>query len=152
MSRVCWIGGMSVVLVGLSSTGAEAATCAARATGVIFDAYDPLNGHSNDTGVGSVEVECDSAANYTIALDRGINPGPAGERRMTGPGGKPLSYNLYTDVGFYLVWGDGSSGASNTVAGSAARSSFPVYGRIPADQQVSPGNYSDRVVVTISFD
>ncbi|NNC64112.1 MAG: spore coat protein U domain-containing protein [Gammaproteobacteria bacterium] len=64
-------------------------------------------------------------------------------------------YNLYSNPARTLVWGDGTGG-SLTVFRSKPRPgrqnfSLPVYGRIPPTQSVSPGLYSDDIIVTIVF-
>jgi spore coat protein U-like protein len=151
MTRVRAIGwmiaGASAMLVG---TPAQAATCQARGGGVIFQPYDPLT-KGITTGVGTIDIECDGSDTYTVALDLGASPEPGQGRRMVGPAGNLLSYNLFSDSSARLVWGDGSSGATSTVSGAGAKSSFTVYGRIFPEQHVVAGSYSDTVVVTISF-
>ena len=48
-----------------------------------------------------------------------------------------------------MVWGNGSGGTI-LVYGDCDHA-FPVYGRVPARQLVSPGAYIDTIIVTVSF-
>ena len=66
-----------------------------------------------------------------------------------------LSYGLFRDSGRSSVWG--SSTGINTVSQSlavpnkgSASSVFTIFGRIPALQNVSPGDYSDYLQATVS--
>lgn len=61
-----------------------------------------------------------------------------------------LSYNLYIDPTRLLVWGDGS-GLTTTVTNLALSADHTVYGRIPAQQNVTAGSYADLIVVTVTF-
>lgn len=99
----------------------------------------------------SITVNCSSTAAYSVALDSGLND-DGSSRRMAGPGGKYLSYQLYSNSGRTSLWGDGVS-YGNTVAGvgTGSNQTLTVYGRVPASQLVTPGSYSDTVVVTLIY-
>jgi spore coat protein U-like protein len=124
---------------------ASAATCNVQSAGVAFGAYDSLDSAPLD-GVGSIDVDCDSAIPFTV--DLGPGAGTYNERLLTA-GSSRLSYNLYTDAGRTSVWGDGI-GASDLSA-SGAKITLPIYGRIPGGQAVPPGLYLDTIAVTISY-
>jgi spore coat protein U-like protein len=138
-----------------------AAVCSFSAVGVNFGVYDPLLATPSDS-VGTVTVSCTNApppGNVTINYSVTLSPGSSGSfalRRMTaGPSG--LEYNLYSDAGRTLIWGDGGGGTglvggSIKVAGRQTISKdHPVYGRMPAQQDAGPGNYADTIVVTLAF-
>jgi spore coat protein U-like protein len=101
------------------------------------------------TTTGKVRVNCVSGANYTISLSAGA--GTFASRVMTGSGSR-LDYNLFTDTQHLTVWGDGTSG-SVTVSGTGTGSNttYTVYGLIPAQQNVTAGNYSDTITVTVTY-
>jgi spore coat protein U-like protein len=122
------------------------AACTVSATGVAFGAYDPFSSASLDS-TGNVAVTCNPSTPYTIAL----SPGNAAQsdRRMLS-GANILAYNLFTDATRTAVWGDGT-GATLTVSGSGIAGGHPIYGRIPARQNVAVGIYSDAITVTVTF-
>jgi spore coat protein U-like protein len=125
---------------------AAAASCDAVSQGADFGAYDPLSTTVTDT-VGSIGLRCDAPVSFTLSLSAGN--GSFVERRMTSGAGQ-LGYNLYTDAGRTIVWGDGSGGSA-TVSTNAQSADFPVYGRMPPRQPVRAGVYTDMIVMTISY-
>ena len=101
---------------------------------------------------GRVEVACAEPAEFTVELTPGF--GDYGERRMRGPGGAELRYNLYVDPGRRLVWGDGASGGTAVLRGrndGRRPTTLPVYGRVPGGQRVPPGSYGDNLAVRLNF-
>ena len=64
-----------------------------------------------------------------------------------------LNYYLYTNALRTVIWGDGTGGTS-TVIKNVSRNipwNAIIFGTLPQRQNVSAGNYSDIVVVNISF-
>jgi spore coat protein U-like protein len=131
--------------------------CTVSATNLSFGQYVTSSGSAADT-TGNIAVTCSGLANllvgYTIALSTGAS-GSYAPRTLTS-GANTLNYNLYTDLLRTTVWGNGSG--SSTVSGSIlVQLLFPttnnhtVYGRIPASQNVAPGNYSDTITVTVNY-
>lgn len=133
-------------------------TCTVSATGVTFSNYDPS---SLLDGTGNITVICTGlisvSVNYTISLSTGSS-GSYSARQMTS-GGYVLQYNLYTapsrsDVD--QIWGDGS-GVSSVVSDGYSLAllivtrNYPVYGRIPAGQNVAAGLYGDTITVTVVY-
>ena len=74
-------------------------------------------------------------------------------RRMLN-GAEALNYNLYLDAARTQIWGDGT-GASQLYVNSNPPNSrtvtVTIFGRIPAQQDVSAGSYSDSITATINF-
>ena len=98
-----------------------------------------------------VTVNCSNGAPYQIGLGGGLNL-LGTTRRMAGPGAERLSYELYSDSGRTIAWGDGGAlGARVAVTGNGANQARTVYGRIPAGQAPAPGSYADTVVVTVEY-
>jgi len=137
---------------------AGAAQCWVQASAVEFGVYDPFSPGPNHS-VGAITVTCGGLAGaavaYTIRIGTGSS-GVHGPRTMRDGVAWQLSYNLYTDAARTLVWGDGT-GASRMVAdgyalqGHGVSRSYPVYGRIPARQNVAPGRYVDTLIVTVEY-
>jgi len=69
-------------------------------------------------------------------------------------GASTLNYNLYLDAARTTIWGDGTGGTQNFFVRNPTNNqdvSIPLYGRIPAGQSTSAGNYSNTLTVTINF-
>ena len=137
---------LAAVLAALGSNAWSA--CSFNAQGLSFGNYDPF-GRTNLDGAGNIAVTCDLGVAYKISLSSGA--GTYAARALTN-GPHPLYYNLYTDASRIVVWGDGNGGTA-TVGGSGAgtATNVTVYGRIPADQNAHVGNYSDNIIVTVTF-
>lgn len=133
--------------------------CSVSATNVNFGAYDGIAQLEVDSA-GNVEVSCGTdtigdVMSYEIELS-GSNKGSK-PREMKGPGQYRLEYNLYTDVGRTIIWGDGK-GSTATVADGytfvtlcCEIRNYTIYGRIDAGQNVAPGFFSDSIVVKVDF-
>jgi spore coat protein U-like protein len=122
------------------------ADCSLSSAGVAFGAYDPLASAPVESA-GTIGINCSPATSYAIALSAGNGTFDA---RLLRSGASALGYNLYTDPARTTVWGDGT-GTSMTVSGSGTGASYPVYGRIPARQNVPAGSYADTITVTVTF-
>ena len=59
----------------------------------------------------TITATCASGADYTIALNAGVQGGTVALRRMAAGGGT-LNYNMYSDPGRTTIWGDGTAGTS----------------------------------------
>jgi spore coat protein U-like protein len=115
-------------------------------------------GDNNLAAESDITVRCTVGTNFGIALSDG-NTGTYAGRRMVGPGGDFLVYNLYTSDTYGAVWGDdtgttdivGGVGAGMGIAGELTRT---VYGRLLAednDGPVAAGAYSDSIIATITY-
>lgn len=150
--------------LGLSWESAQAATatgnvaisasvannCTVSGGTLDFGAYDPIVTHAatNLDVNGTVTVRCTRGTNAQVGLDLGANASGS-NRRMSNGSGEYLQYELYTAAARATVWND-----TNRVAYAAAsRSPFDmtVYGRVPMDQDVVSGAFTDTVVATIEF-
>jgi spore coat protein U-like protein len=110
-----------------------------------YDVFSPLN----DDITGTISVNCPSGTSYTLSLSSGF--GTYAARTMTS-GTNILGYNLFLDPTRLTIWGDGSAGTGTASGvGTGTSTDTPVYGRIPAGQNVSVGNYSDVLTVTVTF-
>ena len=138
--------------------------CTIGTTGVAFGAYDPTVTTPDDS-TGSVRVTCiytgpggADSTNYTVTLSTGAS-GTYSPRRLSA-GASRMNYNLFRDAGRSQIWGNGTAGTSIVTgnlkvgpgAGNNTRTAnHPVYGRIPALQDADTGNYSDTILVTLTF-
>lgn len=71
-------------------------------------------------------------------------------RGMRSSGGSVLGYQLYRNANYNSLIGTGSNAVSFT-APSSGSGTVTVYGRIPANQSVPAGSYTDTIGVTLTF-
>lgn len=133
----------------------------ASAASLAFGNYDVLATSPTDT-LTNILVECSrdggpKAITLTIALDSGANGASAGTRRLLHQGGSgdTLFYGLFRDASRSALWGstpgvDTASRSLNVPNKGSASTTFTIYGRIPAQQNVSAGNYGDSVQMTLT--
>jgi spore coat protein U-like protein len=69
---------------------------------------------------------------------------------MTSGRGDYLVYQVYSDVSQETVWGNTAS-TGVALTGTGLPQSHIVYGSIPSAQKVPEGDYSDQIVVTITY-
>jgi spore coat protein U-like protein len=147
---VAWAVSAALVL-GLA-TSARAA-CTITSTPLTYGTYNVFATTPLDS-TGSVTYRCgNSDHNIVITLDRGgaatFNP-----RRML-LGTEVLNYNLYLDAARTTIWGDGTGGTQafteHNPQGNNRDLVLPIYGRIPAGQDVKAGTYTNTITATIQF-
>lgn len=152
------LAGALILAVVLWGPSARAQTCSASTAAVVFGTYAPLSGAGVST-TGSVTVTCQATVallvSYAISLGGGAS-GNIQARAMSGTGGT-LPYQIYTNAGHTIVWGDGTGG-SQTQGTSYLLSvlvpvvnTFTAYGTIAANLRVSPGTYGDTVTVLVTY-
>jgi spore coat protein U-like protein len=135
----------------MPTTSAQAA-CSLSGAAIAFGNYDPISLTPLDTA-GAVVYRCGSSDhNTTITLSRGGGTSFATRRMVNGA--EQLFYNLYRDAARTIIWGDGTGGTQAYTIGNPQNNqdtSVPIFGRAPAGQNVSVGNYSDTITVTLIF-
>jgi spore coat protein U-like protein len=136
------------VCVVAASVEASAATCTVSAVGLAFGTYDLFATAPLDV-TGSVEFRCNEPTGMRIQF----SPGSSGTfwPRTMRNGAASLEYNVYTSAGRTQVWGDGSGGTTTRNLGAGRGEPVPVFGRIPARQNVPEGTYGDTLIVTFDF-
>ena len=126
------------------------------ATPLSFGTYLPgLPSPANATIKVSCAIPLDLLIGFHISLSAGNAVGHPSARYLKHGTADQLSYNIYTGSGTTdPVWGDGSDGTvDQTYAGllSIGAMNFTAYGRLPQNQFVAPGAYTDRITVTVSY-
>lgn len=152
-----------LALLCVATVARAASDCSVSTTGVAFGSYDPY-ATTPDDSTGNVTVACTylggkaDQLSFSVALSTGTS-GTYTQRRLLA-GSQVLNYNLFSDLSRTQVWGDGRAGttvATGTftlgpgVGNGWRQLALPVYGRIPARQDVLSGNYTDAIVVTLTF-
>lgn len=149
-----WSASAIIALVSLLAAPLSAhAACSLTSTSVVFGNYDIFSPTPLDT-LGQIIFRCGSNDhNVSISIDKGGAP-TFNPRRLLN-GSNVLNYNLYLDAARTVIWGDATSGTQNFFIQNPQPNnqdiSIPVYGRIPAGQGVSVGNYGNMLTVTINF-
>lgn len=120
-----------------------------------FGSYDPVSTNRTTplNATTSIVAYCTKDTSATISLSDGLNPS-GGMRRMSGPLGEFLTYDVYLDSGHSNIWN-----SVNTVSATSTSKTVPLggpagvpgYGQVPAAQNVRPGSYTDTVVATVNY-
>lgn len=146
----------------LACVEARALDCFVSVTSVAFGTYDPVI-TAPTTSTGNVKVRCihigggATRANYTIDLSTGSSNNYA--QRTLRSGNAVLNYNLFNSATYTQVWGNGTGGSARVAYSLLVNPGnfeqnimdHPIYGRIPAEQAVDTGLYSDTILVTLTF-
>ncbi len=140
--------------LGLFTGTAEAQfRCRVSVNPFAFGTYAPGNPAPHDI-TGNIDVRCMGRPGFFVATLSTGSSGTFAQRQMLS-GVTPMAYNLYRNAARTLVWGDGTGGSLPVfrIKWQNGRRDFrlPVYGRIPPAQSVSPGLYTDDIIVTIRF-
>lgn len=123
--------------------------CMVNATGLDFGSINPLSA-VDATSVATITVSCTTLTSYSIALSAGS--GGSYAQRVMRSGADVLDYQIFSDVAYSTVWGDGSGGTSTVSASaSGAGTTSNAYGRIPHQSSAIAGAYSDSIVVTVIY-
>ena len=147
--RMKWLIAAFVVVGVLGGSSAEAAKCTVATTPIAFGAYNVFSAAPVDS-VGSILFNCTGAKNVSIAISQGQSG--TFQARALRQGAESLYYNLFLDAARSTVWGNGSGGTQTYVTDPGKNDvNVTIYGRIPAQQDISFGTYADSVTVTINF-
>lgn len=144
-----WFGLQGILLV----PNKVQAACGLSGVAIAFGSYDPTTATQLDT-TGSVVYRCSQRDhNIMITLDKGGGTSFAGRRMVNGS--DLLFYNLYLDAARTIIWGDGTNGSQSLMIGNPQSNNvdltIPMYGRVPANQNVKVGAYTDTITVTVSY-
>lgn len=151
-----------------TATHALLATCTVSTTPLVFGAYQPLTfsgkiSSADKTSTATVTVACSGLlqlSSYTLSLGAG-NYG-LGDRistrylNNTTQSSDNMAFNVYTDVGYATVWGNGAigsqiSGSAPLVLGQSSQT-HTAYGKIPAGQSsLKAGSYADTLNITLTY-
>lgn len=149
----CTAGGtvaaQTVAAPSLTATASVAAKCTfGTATDLNFGSVSGLL-RTNTDQTSLVRATCTNRAAYQIGLDNGKNASGT-TRRMT-DGTRFVTYQLFTDSGRTVRWGNMLNVDTATGTGSGAEQTLTVYGRVPTQAALQAGAYSDIITVTITY-
>lgn len=97
----------------------------------------------------TIRLTCTRRTAWQIGLSEGVNAS-GGSRRMAGPGGQFITYDLYRSAQWDR-WGTALN--NNTVAGTGDGTSQPVtvHGRILNQPLTRAGSYRDTITVIVTY-
>jgi spore coat protein U-like protein len=151
MRRLLLAAGVSLTLL-LSAALPAHAACTISTTPLVFGAYNVFAVTPLDS-TGSVTFRCGNQdKDVVITLDRG--GAPTFNPRWMLNGSEQLTYNLYLDAARTAIWGDGTGGSQTFSTFNPQNNRdvvVPIYGRIPAGQDVRAGTYTNSITATIQF-
>jgi spore coat protein U-like protein len=131
----------------------HAGKCNVSTTSINFGSYDVFSSAAN-TSTGSITLSCSSETDVKIAIGASSQSGSFSPRSMHHAVlADTLDYNIYIGATRTQVWGDGTHGTTTVNLKKVKNNTPPVivYGKIEPLQNVSTGNYSDQVIVTIIY-
>ncbi|MCI2809590.1 Csu type fimbrial protein [Eoetvoesiella caeni] len=106
----------------------------------------------NIDSAATITVTCNGgmgANGYKVGLGNGTNASGT-QRRMKGPGGGYVNYELYRDAQRSSRWGNDYN-TSLPGVGNGLPQALTVYGRVPPQSAPGIGLFTDTVVITISY-
>lgn len=127
-------------------------SCSVSATDLAFGDYTPTSGTPLDQ-TSTVSVTCTTGTTYDVGLNEGLNDygnGVTG-RRMVYATTNFLAYALYSDSGRTTNWGNTVDTDTVDGTGNGSAQDITVYGRVPINQYVTAGGYSDTITVTVTY-
>lgn len=126
---------------------AVTATCQVTVPPLDFGSATSLGAAVDATS--AMTIACTQGTSYSVALGSGANSQSYTSRRMAA-GTSRLDYGLYRDASRTLAWGD-AAGTLVTGTGTGLNQPLPIYGRVPAQATPKVGNYTDTVIVTLTY-
>lgn len=114
-----------------------------------FGVYNTLDS-SDSLSTGNLNVSCSSSTSFNVGLGTGQSNNYL-NRTLNSGGSDLLNYNLFTNVSRTSVFGDGSGSTATVSQTTSGSISIPIYGSIPAKQNVTTGSYIDTVAVYLTF-
>lgn len=122
-------------------------TCVVQTTNMNFGTYtssEPID----DLSTANVTTTCSLLTAFTIGLDAGMNADGA-NRRMADGAGNFIRYTVARDVARTQLLRPVVDLVP--LVGTGLPQVTQLYGSIPANQNVPPGAYTDRITVTVDF-
>jgi spore coat protein U-like protein len=142
-------GPITVAAPSLGVTASVAAKCTVgTATDLDFGSVPGLLRTATDK-TSLLRMTCTNRAAYQVGLDNGKNAS-AGTRRMSSGAGF-VTYDLFRDTSRALHWGNTLNTDTAAGTGSGSEQTMTVYGRVPAQNAVRAGAYSDIITVTVTY-
>jgi len=133
--------------------------CIISSSNIAFGNYDPTVATAVTNSAGAVTATCTMGDSVSVALGQGANAGTgstaAVPARQMVSGTNKLPYHIYIASTGTTEWGTGTVGTNEPAAQTSVSVltplSFPLYGSIPAGENVPAGSYTDSVIATVTY-
>ena len=141
----------------MAVTTSVSMSCTITAGAMTFVSYNPTAAADNDA-TATITSTCTTGGAAVITMGEGGRAQVGSTATIplramfNGSEGTPedLLYHLYSDSAGGTVWGNtAETGKAITADGTAQ--AFTAYGRIPKNQTVGAGSFSDSVTVTLTY-
>jgi spore coat protein U-like protein len=169
MNRLRFTWPLLLAAIWSSAAHAGPPACTISTNGLAFGNYAPTSATAV-TANGSISFTCTyTGTGFTAYLT--ISPGNSGTytNRTLNFGGQSLNYNIYVNAAdteifgggtgggvsgtyyYYLCYAGGGVFCSGGGGQSGTQYVAPMYGLLPAGQDVSAGIYSDTIIATLTY-
>jgi spore coat protein U-like protein len=139
----------ATVTTSMGATAGVGAACAAvTSTSLAFHTVTTL---VESDSIATVTTNCTLGAGYDIGMGLGANPAGL-QRQLTGIVNTNLvNYGIFQNVGHSIPWGTTFGVDTVTLVGTGANQTTTVYGQIPSGQTVASDQYSDTILITVTY-
>jgi spore coat protein U-like protein len=126
-------------------------TCNVSTTNLDFGTQTDLS--TAKLATNSIYITCTPGTAYTIGMSNGTSgaTSPALRKMTNATTTDFVGYGIYLDAARTQVWGNGVTGAMPSTTGNGLAQSFTGYGLVPAQATPTPLDYTDTVIVTITY-
>jgi len=122
-----------------------------RVTPLNFGALTSAAARADSHSTATLTARCPANTAFTLGLGSGTHPS-GNQRQACNSEGQCLHYGLWQDAGATQRWGDQNSGdALNVLNAEGGTQSYTLYGVVPAQPLTGTGQFSDDVVVTLTY-
>lgn len=142
-------------IIAINSKGSGMYNCTMSTTSMAFGNFIAVNNTASTT-TATITVTCTattaSTVQYTVTASAG-NSGNQNARYMSDSSSDSLSYNAYTSTSYAQVFGTTYIIQINySLAANASQTdNHIIYGKIPAAPSAVINNYTDTLVLTLSY-
>lgn len=133
----------------LTVTAQVIASCTMSATSMNFGSASFLTTARNASA--TLTLRCNAAVPATISMDNGAGGGTGPTDRRMSSGVNRIRYGVYRDAAGTQPWGATAGSDTQPVTTVAGNITVPVYGVVPVQPAPTPGNYTDTIIVTVTY-
>lgn len=122
--------------------------CTVSAPAMNFGNY---TGVLSTPGATPITVSCLLSLSYTVSLNAGVGAGATTTtRKMTGPGGATLSYQMFQDASRSMNFGNTVGVDTVSGIGILSNQTVNIYPQAAAGQILAAGVYTDTITVSVA--
>lgn len=140
--------GISNLYIGVTATAPSGCSMdITSASNMDFGTTSTLTSEVNSSS--AIQLQCPSNTQWQLGLSNGLNN--VGTTRRMRNQSNYVRYELYQDSSRTKRWGNTANTDTYTGTGGANTIVVPVYGKVPVQNNVPAGSYSDTITVTLSY-